>query len=683
MNSQTSTSNQGEMRGFVYANADVQKTFKILVDNIVYNSHCCLLVGPPGVGKTHLLHRVIDILGASIQPLYFEKSYTDFENLIKDMTQALSLDLEPGQELKELENYFESLKRGRPIALFFDNVESYGEETFSQLLSFIGIISHKNKTASVILSSQPAFLGNLRAGCFQNNDDIVTNRCELHPIPAHEIENYVHRRLKHLGLEGKVLFSDAAVTKIVDYSKGIPESINRIFDNAILINSDSSIRITGELIDQVASRQVSSLVVEGHDVPSASGVKIKQQDEAVLPTKAGITKNVQDLQTEEKKIASNRPVKTTIERLLGVLNLSNKEPLDSLPGENEALKVKVNKNTWDGLNVLQLIPFMLLIIAIALLSYSVQIKREYQSKSSGQSINGYVTKSELSAGKQDAETSDLLGFRTPDIDPAVKESMVLDGQENRNSQTLSELHFKNGDGVLGETLLSERQKSVEKKSGFTTKSEQLGIKEIEKREGNVDYGLSILISASKKGYAKAVDQLLEYGYEVNARNEDGDTALIGAVSNNHLEVVQVLLERGADFSIANNLGVTPMPSAIHNQNIPIIETLLNAGANPHNVDERNRTILMVAAENDGSLELVERLLKFGVNINATRLDGRTALMNAAEKGNEDIVKILLNRGVDVTMIDKNGDSAAEIAKKAGFVYLAKLISTQGTKGSNN
>ncbi len=369
MNSHTFGTAQEKTGKFLYSNIDSQRIFKKLLDGIVYGNQCGLLVGPSGVGKTKMLCRLIDILGDAIKPIYFDKAYQYFDDLIVDLMQILNLDFESKQDLEGLVSNFESLKKGGPaIVLIFDNVDRYSEQMISQLFTFVDGIRQKKEPISLIFSGQPALLDIASDDCFQN---IITARYDLAPLAIQEIENYVHKYLKYLGLDGEVTIDDAAINKIVDLSRGVPGVINKILEDVISIKVSPSRRITGELIEQSALL----IVEQNKEQLTSSSLDSRTQGKVFQPlSNDASTKGKENLNSDENKKTTGYSGKERPDNFLDQVNN------ESSAQDKESRKF-IGKKNKINVNVLQIIPLILLIIAIVLINYGVQIKQEYQSKS--------------------------------------------------------------------------------------------------------------------------------------------------------------------------------------------------------------------------------------------------------------------------------------------------------------
>jgi ankyrin repeat protein len=88
-----------------------------------------------------------------------------------------------------------------------------------------------------------------------------------------------------------------------------------------------------------------------------------------------------------------------------------------------------------------------------------------------------------------------------------------------------------------------------------------------------------LLRAAREGHADAVQELLKTpGIDVNATDEEGNTALIEAARFGHDHVAQVLLAAGADTKVRDKNGKTPLMLAVAGGHDEVVMALRQAGA---------------------------------------------------------------------------------------------------------
>jgi len=111
------------------------------------------------------------------------------------------------------------------------------------------------------------------------------------------------------------------------------------------------------------------------------------------------------------------------------------------------------------------------------------------------------------------------------------------------------------------------------------------------------------------GDKQAIEDLLDEGADVNAKDEDGGTALsIGALRGDK-EVASLLIAKGADVD-AREDGCTPLYYAAWRGHRDVAELLIGKGADVNARDARGRSPLW-QAKNRGHKEIVELLRKHG------------------------------------------------------------------------
>ena len=224
---------------------------------------------------------------------------------------------------------------------------------------------------------------------------------------------------------------------------------------------------------------------------------------------------------------------------------------------------------------------------------------------------------------------------------------------------------------------------------------------------NVGEGTSPMVIAVANGHYTVAKYLLDQGADPNITNIDGLAPLYATVNMRHapvswapnpltgqesvdgLELIRALLERGAnpDARVERKLwfsptshdrgwidysGSTPFWRAARSNDIDAMRILIEFGADPNINSYGDMTPLMVAAgigwignfsQNlpDSWMVAVRYCLELGNDINAIDKDGYTALHGAAARGDDEMVNYLVGQGADVTALNKDGDSPADMA----------------------
>lgn len=106
----------------------------------------------------------------------------------------------------------------------------------------------------------------------------------------------------------------------------------------------------------------------------------------------------------------------------------------------------------------------------------------------------------------------------------------------------------------------------------------------------------------------------------------------------------------------------------------LMELLINMGA-PY-LEASDDTVGMSPihwACTEGRLEVVRFLVERGVNINVTDASGCTPLLIAAQYGQSDVAAYLIKKKADTSILDKNLDSAMNWAAYKGQLEIVALL----------
>src|SRR5713226_1928792 len=166
-------------------------------------------------------------------------------------------------------------------------------------------------------------------------------------------------------------------------------------------------------------------------------------------------------------------------------------------------------------------------------------------------------------------------------------------------------------------------------------------------------GTTPLMLAAASGDAASVTALLDAGAKPNVKEFDrGHTALMFAAAANRVQAVTLLLQRGADSDVATKI----VDLAALSRDGP------NPAANPNgrsggNDREPGAAPLATPATTKTRIPGIDR--QFLLNELVYTQGGMTPLLFAARQGHADVVKALLDAGVNVNQL-KAGDSTSAL-----------------------
>ncbi len=181
----------------------------------------------------------------------------------------------------------------------------------------------------------------------------------------------------------------------------------------------------------------------------------------------------------------------------------------------------------------------------------------------------------------------------------------------------------------------------------------------------------LYLAAANDGSSATVKLLLDRG----AKPED--QALVMAAAAGDFASIRLLVEKGVNVNAADPAGRTPLMFAAGNGNLRAVEYLLTHGADVNAVSAEksetvkngpialgNLTALMMAAPAAGP-DVLKALLDAGAKVNALDVRKMNALMLAIASDHADArsVRLLLDRGADPALKDRDGQSALDWARK--------------------
>ena len=194
--------------------------------------------------------------------------------------------------------------------------------------------------------------------------------------------------------------------------------------------------------------------------------------------------------------------------------------------------------------------------------------------------------------------------------------------------------------------------------------------------------LSLILNSPASRVERRIEIVLSQGHRVDIvltqkpTINTGDLAGLGRCD----EFREVVRDDPAAVNRPDPDGNTPLLTALlHDGRLKensCLRAVLDAGANP-GIEDMSSYTLGRAVVMRLDVELLEELLKKGLNPARTDEEGRNALHWAAYYGYPGTVQVLLDHGLDPTVKALNGETAADIVRQARAQWLTVIKDSQG------
>ena len=188
--------------------------------------------------------------------------------------------------------------------------------------------------------------------------------------------------------------------------------------------------------------------------------------------------------------------------------------------------------------------------------------------------------------------------------------------------------------------------------------------------GDIDITTLILNEVKKRLGMNSKDSLPKF---INAKTNEGLTALHYAAYKGNIPLLQFLITSGASVEAVTNLGKNIIHMAAEgNQPSMMIYLISKEHQSSQSVDENGSTPLHWACYS-GAEESVNFLLNLDVNIDAQDKEKLTPLHLAVLGGRETIVLKLLQKNANKTLINIRGELPIDLARKKNQKRIESIL----------
>ncbi|XP_062865779.1 caskin-1 [Trichomycterus rosablanca] len=179
-------------------------------------------------------------------------------------------------------------------------------------------------------------------------------------------------------------------------------------------------------------------------------------------------------------------------------------------------------------------------------------------------------------------------------------------------------------------------------------------------------GMRPLHYAAWQGKCEPLKMLLKAGSSVNSQSDEGQIPLHLSSQHGHYDGSEMLLQHQSNPCIRDHAGKTPLDLACEFGRVLVVQLLLNSNMcaamlEPKPSDPNGISPLHLAAKN-GHIDIMKLLIQAGIDTNRQTKSG-TALHEAALCGKTDAVRLLLDSGVSASVRNTYCQTALDIVNQ--------------------
>ena len=204
-----------------------------------------LLTGDVGVGKTALIHRLINNLDSSTIVAHITDPGLGTIDFFKLLAVEFNIPTEfysKAPFLIELEKFlYAAYSDHKKVLLIVDEAQRLNNKLLDQIRVLSNIELTDRKLINIFFVGQPEFKNMLMANSNRAIRQRIAINYHINPLTESETGQYIEHRLKVAGATQKI-FKSNAIREIFRFTGGYPRAINVISDHALLTGFASGLK---------------------------------------------------------------------------------------------------------------------------------------------------------------------------------------------------------------------------------------------------------------------------------------------------------------------------------------------------------------------------------------------------------------------------------------------------------
>ncbi|QWX83907.1 ankyrin repeat domain-containing protein [Cellulophaga sp. HaHaR_3_176] len=172
---------------------------------------------------------------------------------------------------------------------------------------------------------------------------------------------------------------------------------------------------------------------------------------------------------------------------------------------------------------------------------------------------------------------------------------------------------------------------------------------------------ALLLSSPNDRDFKLMDYFSSKGLSINSVDRDGNDVFNYVAKTGNIEQLKKLHEKGIKGTDNAFIFATQGGRNVKPKKLDFYKFLESLNLNPNVIDSEGKTPLHNLTSYTKNTEIIDYFIEKGVDVNLADKDGNTAFLNAASRNKAEILSHLLPNINDINSVNKKGESALALA----------------------
>ena len=249
---------------FLYLSSSHKQALGSIIYGVKERKGFIAVTGEVGLGKTTILRSFLSQSNqASQQIIYLFNPNLSFASVLKKLLRELGHDPIEGGDAEVVDQLhmvlIDEYYNRKTVVLLIDDAQNMPVVTLENLRMLSNLETAQDKLIQIVLLGQPELDSLLDRYELRQIRQRIALRATIRPLSQKESYQYIRHRLNKAGGEGKTIFANGALKRIIRESKGIPRRLNILCDNALVTalgyqKNPVTDRIAKEVIHDLAGK---------------------------------------------------------------------------------------------------------------------------------------------------------------------------------------------------------------------------------------------------------------------------------------------------------------------------------------------------------------------------------------------------------------------------------------------